>query len=92
MRTQQGFFTVARTCPQCRGTGKIITNPCKACRGAGRVSKDRKIMVKIPPGIHSMPSKSPARAHTASGVAAMSISAVSVPAPGSSAFAARGRG
>ena len=51
VRTQQGFFTVARTCPQCRGAGKIITNPCKACRGAGRISKERKITVKIPAGI-----------------------------------------
>jgi len=51
VRSQQGFFTVARTCPECRGNGKTITNPCKTCRGAGRVSKERKITVKIPPGI-----------------------------------------
>jgi len=51
VRFQQGFFTVARTCPQCRGTGKVITKPCQTCRGAGRLSKERKITVKIPPGI-----------------------------------------
>ena len=51
VRTQQGFFTVARTCPQCRGTGKTITSPCKTCRGAGRVNKEKKITVKIPAGI-----------------------------------------
>jgi molecular chaperone DnaJ len=51
VRFQQGFFTVARTCPQCRGTGKIISKPCHTCRGAGRVSKERKITVKIPAGI-----------------------------------------
>ncbi|MGH9144438.1 MAG: molecular chaperone DnaJ, partial [Vicinamibacterales bacterium] len=51
VRYQQGFFTVARTCPQCRGAGKIITRPCPDCRGAGRVARDRKITVKIPPGI-----------------------------------------
>jgi len=51
VRTQQGFFTVARTCPQCRGTGKIITKPCTTCKGAGRVTKERKITVKIPAGI-----------------------------------------
>jgi molecular chaperone DnaJ len=51
VRTQQGFFTVARTCPQCRGTGKTITKPCTSCRGAGRVSAERKIKVRIPPGI-----------------------------------------
>ena len=48
---QQGFFTVARTCPQCRGAGKIITKPCTTCRGAGRVARERKITVKIPAGI-----------------------------------------
>jgi molecular chaperone DnaJ len=51
VRFQQGFFTVARTCPQCRGTGKLITKPCQTCRGAGRVTKERKIAVKIPAGI-----------------------------------------
>ena len=51
IRTQQGFFTVARTCSQCRGAGKIITRPCDKCRGAGRVTNERKITVKIPPGI-----------------------------------------
>jgi molecular chaperone DnaJ len=42
---------VARTCPQCRGAGRIITKPCQTCRGAGRVARERKIKVKIPPGI-----------------------------------------
>ncbi len=51
VRFQQGFFTVARTCPQCRGAGKVITKPCTACRGAGRVARERKITVKIPAGI-----------------------------------------
>jgi molecular chaperone DnaJ len=51
LRYQQGFFTVARTCGQCRGTGQIITTPCSTCRGAGRVQRERKITVKIPPGI-----------------------------------------
>ena len=51
VRTQQGFFTVARTCPQCRGNGKTITKPCTTCHGAGRVPKERKITVKVPPGI-----------------------------------------
>jgi molecular chaperone DnaJ len=53
VRFQQGFFTVARTCPQCRGAGKTITKPCATCRGAGRVTKERKIVVKIPAGIAS---------------------------------------
>ncbi len=51
LRYQQGFFTVARTCGQCRGSGHIIAKPCATCRGAGRVQKDRKITVRIPAGI-----------------------------------------
>lgn len=51
LRYQQGFFTVARTCGGCRGSGQIVSNPCPACRGAGRVQKERKLTVKIPAGI-----------------------------------------
>jgi molecular chaperone DnaJ len=51
LRYQQGFFTVARTCNQCRGTGQIIAKPCAVCHGEGRVMKQRKMTVKIPGGI-----------------------------------------
>lgn len=51
LRYQQGFFTVARTCGQCRGAGSIVTKPCPACHGIGRIAKERKITVRIPPGI-----------------------------------------
>ena len=51
LRYQQGFFTVARTCGECRGTGSSVGTPCATCRGAGRVQRDRKLTVKIPPGI-----------------------------------------
>ena len=51
LRYQQGFFTVARTCGQCRGTGQVIAKPCETCRGAGQVTRERKLTVKIPAGI-----------------------------------------
>jgi molecular chaperone DnaJ len=51
LRYQQGFFTVARTCGQCRGSGSIVSKPCTECRGAGRIPKERKITVRIPAGI-----------------------------------------
>jgi molecular chaperone DnaJ len=51
VRRQQGFFTIAVTCPQCRGAGRTIAKPCQTCHGAGRVTQERKIKVKIPPGI-----------------------------------------
>ena len=51
VRYQQGFFTVARTCGQCRGAGKVITNPCDTCGGHGRVARQRKLTVKVPAGV-----------------------------------------
>jgi molecular chaperone DnaJ len=53
LRFQQGFFTVARTCGQCRGSGKVISKPCTTCKGEGRTSQQRKLTVKIPAGISS---------------------------------------
>ena len=53
VRFQQGFFTVARTCPVCQGSGRTISKPCTSCRGTGRVTRERKITVKIPAGIAS---------------------------------------
>ena len=51
LRYQQGFFTVARTCGQCRGTGSVIAKPCATCKGAGRVQKERTLTVRVPAGI-----------------------------------------
>jgi molecular chaperone DnaJ len=51
VRYSQGFFTVARTCPQCQGEGRRVTNPCSECRGEGRVERERSISVKIPAGV-----------------------------------------
>jgi molecular chaperone DnaJ len=53
IRTQQGFFSVARTCPVCSGTGSIVRNPCKTCRGDGRVVREHKILVKVPAGVEN---------------------------------------
>ncbi len=46
-----GFFTIARTCENCYGEGIIIKNPCKSCRGSGKEVVERKISVKVPPGV-----------------------------------------
>lgn len=51
IRYSQGFFAVARTCPQCGGAGKVIKDPCATCSGAGRVREEKQISVKIPPGV-----------------------------------------
>ncbi|HEV8131206.1 MAG TPA: molecular chaperone DnaJ [Acidobacteriota bacterium] len=51
VRYQQGFFSISRTCSQCRGTGKILRNPCRACQGTGRVRKEKVLEIKIPAGV-----------------------------------------
>ena len=53
IRTQQGFFSVARTCPVCSGTGQIIRNPCRTCGGDARVAKEHTLLVKVPAGVES---------------------------------------
>lgn len=50
-RFQQGFFTVARTCPKCGGAGEVVADPCAACTGEGRVHVRRTLQVTIPPGV-----------------------------------------
>ncbi len=51
VRISQGFFSMATTCPSCRGSGKAISHPCKKCRGQGRQHESKKIKVTFPPGI-----------------------------------------
>ncbi len=51
VQMRQGFFSVQQTCPQCRGSGKIIPEPCTTCHGQGKVKKNQTLEVKIPAGI-----------------------------------------
>jgi molecular chaperone DnaJ len=51
VRYQQGFFSVARACGACGGTGSIIGDPCPTCRGESRVNSELKLNVKVPPGV-----------------------------------------
>lgn len=53
VRFNQGFFTLARTCPQCAGRGSTITEHCSDCRGKGRIKKPHSVVVKVPAGIDS---------------------------------------
>jgi molecular chaperone DnaJ len=48
---QQGFFSVARTCSHCRGTGRVVSEPCRTCHGEGVVQIERTLQLKIPPGV-----------------------------------------
>jgi molecular chaperone DnaJ len=51
IRSNQGFFTVQQTCPQCSGSGEEITNPCNDCGGSGNKQTSKKISVTIPKGV-----------------------------------------
>jgi len=50
-RYQQGFFSVARTCNVCGGSGHVIGDPCATCRGEGRAAAEVKLHVKVPKGV-----------------------------------------
>ena len=51
VQMRQGFFSVQQTCPQCKGTGKLIPEPCVACHGVGKTKNNKTLEVKIPAGI-----------------------------------------
>ena len=51
VQMRQGFFSVQQTCPQCRGTGRIVPEPCPACHGQGKIKNTKTLEVKIPAGI-----------------------------------------
>ena len=49
--TSRGIFSIAQTCPHCKGQGRILEKPCKTCHGDGKRSKSSKIKLRIPPGV-----------------------------------------
>jgi molecular chaperone DnaJ len=51
VRSNQGFFTVQQTCPQCAGSGEEINDPCVNCNGLGSKQTSKKLSVTIPKGV-----------------------------------------
>lgn len=51
MSYRQGFVTYSTTCADCGGAGSEIVERCEECQGAGRRREQRKVKVKIPPGV-----------------------------------------
>ncbi|HXE41614.1 MAG TPA: molecular chaperone DnaJ [Candidatus Baltobacteraceae bacterium] len=47
----RGIFSIAQTCPNCKGAGKILEKPCKSCHGEGRRERSSKIKLRIPAGV-----------------------------------------
>lgn len=50
-RTPIGYMTNVTTCPDCHGTGTIISDPCRECHGTGKIRKTKTIEIDIPAGI-----------------------------------------
>ena len=53
IRFQQGFFTVSRTCTDCRGEGRVVSELCPKCHGDKKIQKERSLQIKIPPGVET---------------------------------------
>ena len=51
VRRSSGFFSIASSCPQCRGEGDIVDRPCHSCRGSGRLRRNKRLKITIPVGI-----------------------------------------
>jgi molecular chaperone DnaJ len=51
VRYQQSMFSIARTCPTCQGSGRVISDPCTKCKGEARVMKESTLEVNVPPGV-----------------------------------------
>jgi molecular chaperone DnaJ len=47
----QGVFSMARPCPRCGGSGRIVPHPCENCGGSGSVRRTREFSVRIPAGV-----------------------------------------
>ena len=47
-----GFGAMNFTCPECEGSGEVISEPCENCGGSGRVLSADEIVVDIPAKSH----------------------------------------
>lgn len=52
-RQQGGFFVFETVCPTCGGSGFAVTNPCPECNGTGQRKINKKLKIKIKPGIET---------------------------------------
>ena len=50
-RREQGMvIRQSRSCPECRGSGRVIDAPCPACAGRGNVPREESLAITIPAG------------------------------------------
>ena len=51
--TSRGIFSIAQTCPHCKGAGRILEKPCRKCSGNGKYERSTKIKLRIPAGVEA---------------------------------------
>ncbi|MEI6076318.1 MAG: molecular chaperone DnaJ [Verrucomicrobiota bacterium] len=51
--TSRGIFSIAQTCPHCKGQGRILEKPCRTCHGDGKRQNSSKIKLRIPAGVEA---------------------------------------
>ncbi len=51
LNDNQGLFSLAKPCPDCRGRGMKVTDPCPTCGGSGVERRQRQVKVRIPAGV-----------------------------------------
>jgi molecular chaperone DnaJ len=51
LNDNQGLFSLAQPCPECRGRGMKVTDPCPTCGGTGAEQRQRQVKVRIPSGV-----------------------------------------
>ena len=51
--TSRGIFSIAQTCPHCKGAGRLLDKPCRKCSGSGKYDRTTKIKLRIPAGVES---------------------------------------
>jgi len=49
--TSRGIFSIAQTCPHCKGQGRLLEKPCKSCHGEGKRQRSSVIKLRIPAGV-----------------------------------------
>ncbi len=52
LRTLLGFGVMEMVCPECEGSGKVVSNPCSKCHGSGRVLSGSEVVVEVPAKSH----------------------------------------
>ena len=50
---RQAFISFAVQCSECSGQGESVEYPCGACHGRGKSKQNKKLSIKIPPGVET---------------------------------------